>query len=280
MSWSSSDQTDAHGPRTAPADAELLGAVLDALTRRGYEWSDAPAPSLTDKPGDVLEPTETEDDSSKRVRRTVHLDVVGPQSPFYPQLKRDSHALTISVEGGRLVDAEVELLDLARALLVFAPDDEPVLEATDVRVIRSLVDTSGLDAQGRDWLMVVLRERDKVALASVLGAADGAVSRALCAILENPNDPKLLRGLAQIPVASPEFKAGVAHLGELEERLGGAVRLNLADLYGMRTLTGLSFAARCRDGRILLRGGTFLEEGVEKVSLTYFLSGAPTLQDA
>lgn len=280
MSGLPSDNKVAEVPSRASGSVGLLQTIALALTRRGYEWTAAPIPQAKAGLGDFVEPQKTSE-TSPEIQRWTYLGPVTASSPFYPQVYRDQRALSCVLTGGDVRAMALEILETTEQLLDYVGQSDSVLYLTDVRCLRGVLSALDAQPQRRDRLVASLSWKDKISLFAELGPVGPFTSRALCSMVDNSHAWHVLAGWRLLEEAPEEWKAGVAAMSELHQALGDKpelarrIRVDWSDVYGTRTLEGLSFYAGPSEGPApdpqTCRGGQFVMNGQSAMGVTIFL---------
>jgi ATP phosphoribosyltransferase regulatory subunit len=164
------------------------------------------------------------------------------------------------------LEADLEILELARACLLQSGVQGLQLDMADVRVIDAVLSPVALDASRVSAIHAALASKDVAELQVLAADLPKGVRADLCAL------PDLFGGVAVIDQArraltpSPALTAALDNLAWLAGQVQGMdVSIDLADLRGYAYYTGMRFAvfARGTQGEAveLARGGRYDEVG-------------------
>ncbi len=164
------------------------------------------------------------------------------------------------------LEADLEILELARACLQQSGVQGLQLDMADVRVIDAVLAPVALDAARVSAIHAALASKDVAELQVLAADLPKGVRADLCAL------PGLFGGVAVIDqarhalTASPALTAALDNLAWLAGQVQGMdVSIDLADLRGYAYYTGMRFAVFARDTQgdavELARGGRYDEVG-------------------
>ncbi|MGI9218029.1 MAG: ATP phosphoribosyltransferase regulatory subunit [Hydrogenophaga sp.] len=164
------------------------------------------------------------------------------------------------------LEADLEILELARACLQQSGVQGLQLDMADVRVIDAVLAPVALEASRVSAIHSALASKDVAELQALSADLPEGVRADLCAL------PGLFGGVAVIDqarrtlTASPALSAALDNLAWLAAQVQGMdVSIDLADLRGYAYYTGMRFAVFARDTQgdavELARGGRYDEVG-------------------
>lgn len=170
------------------------------------------------------------------------------------------------IYGHARLEADLEILELARACLQQSGVQGLQLDMADVRVIDAVLAPVALEASRVSAIHSALASKDVAELQALSADLPEGVRADLCAL------PGLFGGVAVIDqarrtlTASPALSAALDNLAWLAAQVQGMdVSIDLADLRGYAYYTGMRFAVFARDTQgdavELARGGRYDEVG-------------------
>lgn len=183
-----------------------------------------------------------------------------------PLASREPLQFGAEIYGHAGLEADLEVIELARACLCGAGVEQLLLDMADVRIIDAVLAPVPLSAARTAQIHAALAIKDVAELQLLSRDLPASVSRDLCAL------PRLFGGVAVLDEArrtlqaSPELHAALDSLAWLAEQARGLeVSIDLADLRGYAYYTGMRFAlfAQGTDGESVefARGGRYDEVG-------------------
>ncbi len=183
-----------------------------------------------------------------------------------PLASREPLQFGAEIYGHSGLEADLEVIELARGCLLHAGVQGLLLDMADVRVIDAVLAPVSLDAARVTAIHAALATKDVAELQALSKDLPGPVRHDLCAL------PRLFGGVAVLEEArrtlqpSPELHAALDSLAWLASHAQGLdVSIDLADLRGYAYYTGMRFAlfAKAPKGEPveLARGGRYDEVG-------------------
>ena len=185
-----------------------------------------------------------------------------------PLASREPLQFGAEIYGHAGLEADLEVVELARACLRHAGVQTLLLDLADVRVIDAVLAPVQLDAELTRLIHAALAGKDAAALQSLSHGLPDRVRRDLCAL------PGLFGGIEVLSEARERLAPSAALHAALDDLVwlsgqvqgqGMNVSVDLADLRGYAYYTGMRFAVFAHDSQgaatELARGGRYDEVG-------------------
>jgi ATP phosphoribosyltransferase regulatory subunit len=183
-----------------------------------------------------------------------------------PLASREPLQFGAEIFGHAGLEADLEVLELARACLQVAGVAQLQLDLADVRVIDAVLAPAALDAARTHRIHVALAIKDVAALDELAHDLPPRVRQDLLALTRLFGGLEVLTQARELLAPSPALHQALDNLAWLAAQISDmAVSIDLADLRGYAYYTGMRFAlfARGRGGEPeeLARGGRYDEVG-------------------
>lgn len=165
------------------------------------------------------------------------------------------------------LEADIEILEMVRAALGAVGVQQITIDLADARIVKALVEWSGLIGDQAAALRGAISVKDSAAIDALTATASLEVRQALRALLELFGGRSVLQDAALRLPALPDIQAALSDLSVLMESLGDAdVTIDLADVRGQGYYTGIRFAILAQEHAShmaveLARGGRYDEVG-------------------
>lgn len=185
-----------------------------------------------------------------------------------PLASREPLQFGAEIFGHTGLEADLEVVELARACLQHAGVRRLLLDLADVRVIDAVLAPVALDAERTRQIHAALAGKDVAALQALAESLPERVRDDLCAL------PQLFGGVEVLAQARARLAPSAAlhaalddlvWLAEQAQGQGMEVSVDLADLRGYAYYTGMRFAVFAHDAQgaatELARGGRYNEVG-------------------
>jgi ATP phosphoribosyltransferase regulatory subunit len=171
------------------------------------------------------------------------------------------------IYGHEGLEADLEILELARTSVQAAGVDKPTLDMTDVRIVDALLQGVPLEPAVLTDIHAALASKDAAELSRLSSHLPAPVGEALRQLPGFYGDISVLDEAEKCLPRSPMLDSSLQNLKWLAQRVEGVnVRFDLADLRGYAYYTGMRFALFGGDGitqqvQELVRGGRYDEVG-------------------
>lgn len=176
---------------------------------------------------------------------------------------REPLQLGAEIFGHDGLEADLEALDLAQALIQEAGLCEVRFDLGDARIFPAVLAATGLDAQRQSELRDAVATKSQARVAALSKALSPDLQKALAFLVQAYGDHALLDEATQALQAFPQALKAIDDLRWLVRHLSDVpVSFDLADMSGYAYYTGIRFAAYslgCSDA--VLRGGRYDEVG-------------------
>jgi len=161
------------------------------------------------------------------------------------------------------LEADLEVLELARACLDVAGVRGTSVDMADVRIVRGVLAGVEMDAETQRMVFAALASKDASELASLTKNFPGTARSGLRALMSLYGDYSVLDEAAKALSATPGIDDLLSDLRWLAARLGDArVTFDLSDLRGYSYYSGARFAIYAEGASdALVRGGRYDEVG-------------------
>lgn len=165
------------------------------------------------------------------------------------------------------LEADLEIIELAKASLLVADVGSITLDMTDVRIVDALLQGQTLSAAAQAAIHTALAAKDVAELTKLTRQLPASVANGLCALPQLYGDVQVLDEAQKCLPSSPLMDSALQNLKWLAQRLGDVrTTFDLADLRGYAYYTGVRFALFGGDGvdqpvQELVRGGRYDEVG-------------------
>lgn len=165
------------------------------------------------------------------------------------------------------LEADLEIIELARSSLQTAGVSHVTLDMSDVRVVDALLHDQSLDGATLSRIHAALAAKDVPELASLSKHLPGNVAKGLSVLTQLYGDERILLEAEKSLPRSPLLDSALQNLRWLAQRLDGLnITFDLADLRGYAYYTGVRFALFAGDDvnqpvQELVRGGRYDEVG-------------------
>lgn len=165
------------------------------------------------------------------------------------------------------LEADVEVLDMARAALHAVGVQALTVDLADARIVKALLDAAGLQGQAALDLRHALSIKDAPTVARLTASMEASLAQGFAALPGLYGDASVLAKARQVLPALPEITQALDDLQTLVNGLSDvSVTLDLSDMRGQAYYTGMRFAifTREHDGGMpleLARGGRYDEIG-------------------
>lgn len=183
-----------------------------------------------------------------------------------PLASREPLQFGAEIYGHAGLEADLEVIELARACLTQAGVGGLLLDMADVRVIDAVLAPVELSEKQTIQIHAALATKDLAELQVLARDLPEAVRRDLCALPSLFGGAEVLDEARRILQATPELHAALDNLSWLAEHAQGLrVAIDLADLRGYAYYTGMRFALFAQGAKgepvELARGGRYDEVG-------------------
>ncbi len=170
------------------------------------------------------------------------------------------------IDGHAGLEADLEILELARACLRHSGVQQLQLDMADVRVIDAVLAPVALGAAQEQAIHAALATKDVAALQALSAALPERVRADLCALTGLFGGVEVIERARQTLAPSAELTTALDSLAWLAAQVQDmAVSIDLADLRGYAYYTGMRFAVFARGAQgeplELARGGRYDEVG-------------------
>lgn len=183
--------------------------------------------------------------------------------PDRPHATREPMQFGGEIFGHAGLEADLEVLELARACLDVAGVRGTSVDMADVRIVRSLLAGVDIDVGTQRMVFAALASKDASELASLTKGFPTASRSGLRALTSLYGDHTVLDEAAKALSDTPGINGHIADLRWLVARLGDAkVTFDLSDLRGYSYYSGARFAIYAEGASdALVRGGRYDEVG-------------------
>ncbi len=183
--------------------------------------------------------------------------------PDRPHATREPMQFGGEIFGHAGLEADLEVLELARACLDVAGVRGTSVDMADVRIVRSLLAGVDIDVGTQRMVFAALASKDASELASLTKGFPAASRSGLRALTSLYGDHTVLDEAAKVLSDTPGINGHIADLRWLVARLGDAkVTFDLSDLRGYSYYSGARFAIYAEGASdALVRGGRYDEVG-------------------
>jgi ATP phosphoribosyltransferase regulatory subunit len=184
-----------------------------------------------------------------------------------PQATREPLQFGAEIYGHGGLEADLEILELARTSLQAAGIERPTLDLSDVRLVDGLLQGLAVDAGLMARIHAALAAKDVAELRSLSRPLPPDVAQSLCLLPGLYGDVAVLDEAEKCLQRTPELVSSLQNLRWLAQRIEGVnLTFDLGDLRGYAYYTGVRFAMFGGDGidqpvRELVRGGRYDEVG-------------------
>ena len=183
--------------------------------------------------------------------------------PDRPHATREPMQFGAEIFGHAGLEADLEVLELARACLEVAGVRGTSVDMADVRIVRGLLAGVETDAETQRLVFAALASKDASELASLTKDFPATSRSGLRALMNLYGDYSVLDEAARALSGTPGIDGLLSDLRWLAARLGDArVTFDLSDLRGYSYYSGARFAIYAEGASdALVRGGRYDEVG-------------------
>ena len=183
--------------------------------------------------------------------------------PDRPHATREPMQFGAEIFGHAGLEADLEVLELARACLDVAGVRGTSVDMADVRLVRGLLAGVETDAETQRLVFAALASKDASELASLTKDFPATSRSGLRALMSLYGDSSVLDEAARALSGTPGIDGLLSDLRWLAARLGDArVTFDLSDLRGYSYYSGARFAIYAEGASdALVRGGRYDEVG-------------------
>ncbi len=183
--------------------------------------------------------------------------------PDRPHATREPMQFGAEIFGHAGLEADLEVLELARACLDVAGVRGTSVDMADVRIVRGLLAGVETDAETQRLVFAALASKDASELASLTKYFPATSRSGLRALMSLYGDSSVLDEAAKALSGTPGIDGLLSDLRWLAARLGDArVTFDLSDLRGYSYYSGARFAIYAEGASdALVRGGRYDEVG-------------------
>ena len=183
--------------------------------------------------------------------------------PDRPHATREPMQFGAEIFGHAGLEADLEVLELARACLDVAGVRGTSVDMADVRIVRGLLAGVETDAETQRLVFAALASKDASELASLTKDFPATSRSGLRALMSLYGDSSVLDEAAKALSGTPGIDGLLSDLRWLAARLGDArVTFDLSDLRGYSYYSGARFAIYAEGASdALVRGGRYDEVG-------------------
>lgn len=183
--------------------------------------------------------------------------------PDRPHATREPMQFGAEFFGHAGLEADLEVLELARACLDVAGVRDTSVDMADVRIVRGLLVGVEIENETQRMVFAALAAKDASELASLTRNFPAASRSGLRALMGLYGDHSVLDEAAKVLSGTPGIDALLSDLRWLAARLGDArVTFDLSDLRGYSYYSGARFAIYAEGASdALVRGGRYDEVG-------------------
>ena len=183
--------------------------------------------------------------------------------PDRPHATREPMQFGAEIFGHAGLEADLEVLELARACLDVAGVRGTSVDMADVRIVRGLLAGVETDAETQRLVFAALASKDASELASLTKNFPATSRSGLRALMNLYGDYSVLDEAARALSGTPGIDGLLSDLRWLAARLGDArVTFDLSDLRGYSYYSGARFAIYAEGASdALVRGGRYDEVG-------------------
>jgi len=199
----------------------------------------------------------------KGISRLCYCGPVLHTRPDRPHATREPLQFGAEIYGHAGLEADLEVLQLARECLSVAEVQDTTIDLADVRVVRTLLAGVSLTPQQLNGIQVALASKDSQELAALTQCFPKDSREGLLALLQLYGDASVLVEAENALKRIAGMREVLLNLKWLASRLDGAsVTFDLADLRGYTYYSGARFAIyACGASDALVRGGRYDEVG-------------------
>ena len=199
----------------------------------------------------------------KGVTRLCYCGPVLHTRPDRPYATREPLQFGAELYGHAGVQADLEILQLARQCLGVAGVDNTIVDLADVRIVQSLLAGLQLGAEDSSRIHAALATKDASELAALTRGFPVASRQGLLALLQLYGDEQVLLEAQKAFKAVPGVSDLLLNLKRIAEQMDGtSVTFDLADLRGYTYYSGVRFAIYVPGASdALVRGGRYDEVG-------------------
>lgn len=189
--------------------------------------------------------------------------------PDRPHATREPMQFGAEFFGHAGLEADLEVLELARACLDVAGVRDTSVDMADVRIVRGLLAGVEIENETQRMVFAALAAKDASELASLTRNFPAASRSGLRALMGLYGDHSVLDEAAKVLSGTPGIDALLSDLRWLAARLGDArVTFDLSDLRGYSYYSGARFAIYAEGASdALVRGGRYDEVGADRKSV-------------
>ena len=183
--------------------------------------------------------------------------------PDRPHATREPMQFGAEIFGHAGLEADLEVLELARACLEVAGVRGTSVDMADVRIVRGLLAGVEIDTETQRLVFAALASKDASELASLTKDFPATSRSGLRALMSLYGDSSVLDEAARALSGTPGIDGLLSDLRWLAARLGDArVTFDLSDLRGYSYYSGARFAIYAEGASdALVRGGRYDEVG-------------------
>ena len=177
------------------------------------------------------------------ITRLCYCGPVVHTRPARPQATREPLQFGAELYGHAGLEAETEILELAKTSLVAAGVAVPTLDLSDVRLIDAVLANQPVSGQRLSDVHTALASKNTAELRKLAQGLDAAVREALCTLPSLYGDASILSEAEKCLSRFPGVPSLLQNLKALADGLEGVrVGFDLSDLRGYAYYTGVHFA--------------------------------------
>ena len=202
------------------------------------------------------------------VTRLCYCGPVLHARPAGPDATREPLQFGAELFGHAGLEADLEVIELALDALTAAGVEGLVVDLSDARIVRALLDGGAAGEPARQRAIVAaIARKDRAALDALGGSIPGPVRQALAALVSLYGGDEVLAAAREQLPALPPVGAALEQLGWLANHLRGAfagiaIGFDLSEMSGHAYYSGPRFALYVRGANdALARGGRYDEVG-------------------
>ena len=244
----------------------LLTGTGEALNLQTFKLVDQTSGRMLGLRADTTQQVARIDAHLLNRRGVTRLCYCGPVLhtwPDRPHATREPMQFGAEIFGHAGLEADLEVLELARACLDVAGVRGTSVDMADVRIVRGLLAGVETDAETQRLVFAALASKDASELASLTKDFPATSRSGLRALMSLYGDSSVLDEAARALSGTPGIDGLLSDLRWLAARLGDArVTFDLSDLRGYSYYSGARFAIYAEGASdALVRGGRYDEVG-------------------
>ena len=244
----------------------LLTGTGEALNLQTFKLVDQTSGRMLGLRADTTQQVARIDAHLLNRRGVTRLCYCGPVLhtwPDRPHATREPMQFGAEIFGHAGLEADLEVLELARACLDVAGVRGTSVDMADVRLVRGLLAGVEIDTETQRLVFAALASKDASELASLTKDFPATSRSGLRALMSLYGDSSVLDEAARALSGTPGIDGLLSDLRWLAARLGDArVTFDLSDLRGYSYYSGARFAIYAEGASdALVRGGRYDEVG-------------------